>query len=595
MLIPDKLQNLRAKMLEHGIDACVIPYSDPHVSEYPAPHWKFRDWLSGFTGSAGLLVVGLDEAGLWTDSRYYLQAEDQLKGTGIELFKEGLPGVPSYIDWLCEILLPGSKVAFNGETMPLSQSRVLAKGLKAYNIQITINFDIVEEIWEGRPALPDNPVIIHEDKWISASRNEKLTMVRKEMRNKKVSHYLTGSLDDIAWVLNLRGTDVAYNPVFHAFLIIEHDHTKLFINPHKLTAQIAQKLLVDEVSVSIYENIYQHLQEISQERSIYFDPERTTVGLFSAIPAKATKVEGISIITQLKAQKNEREVENLKMTLVNDGVAMVEFIHWLEENVPTGKVTELSAAKQLKKFRSQQPNFMGESFSTISGYADHGAIVHYSATEESDALLKPEGLFLIDSGGQYLSGTTDITRTIPLGAASKQAKKDYTLVLKGHIALAQATFPYGSRGVHIDLLARKALWENGLNYGHGTGHGIGYYLNVHEGPQSIRPQDNGIQIEPGMITSNEPGVYRKGEYGIRIENLIFCKEKMKTEFGLFLEFETLTLCPMDKDLVEVSLLTQNEIEWFDNYHEKVYEALEPKVRPELKNWLKEKTAPLQKG
>lgn len=595
MLIPDKLQNLRTKMLENGIDACVIPNSDPHVSEYPAPHWKIRDWLSGFTGSAGLLVVGLDEAGLWTDSRYYLQAEDQLENTGIELFKEGLPDVPSYIDWLCEILLPGSKVAFNGETMPLSQSRVLAKGLKTNGIQIVSDFDIAEEVWEGRPALPEDPVIYHEEKWTSTSRSEKLKMVRKEMRNKKVSHYVTGSLDDIAWVLNLRGTDVAYNPVFHAFLIVEHDQTKLFINPHKLTAQIAQKLVVDEVSVSLYENIYQHLQEISQEKSVFYDPDRTTAGLISAIPAKVTKVEGISIITHLKAQKNEREINNLKKTLVNDGIAMVEFIHWLEENVPTGKVTELSAAKQLKQLRSKQPNYVGESFSTISGYADHGAIVHYSATEESNATLKPEGLFLIDSGGQYLSGTTDITRTIPLGPATEQAKKDYTLVLKGHIALAKAIFPHGSRGVHIDLLARKALWENGLNYGHGTGHGIGYYLNVHEGPQSIRPQDNGIQIEPGMITSNEPGIYREGQYGIRIENLILCKEKMKTEFGIFLEFETLTLCPIDKDLIDISLLAQDEIEWLDNYHAKVYESLEPKIRTELKEWLKEKTAPLQRN
>lgn len=593
MLIPEKLQSLRARMLEEGIDACVVPYSDPHVSEYPAPHWKIRDWLSGFTGSAGLLVVGLDEAGLWTDSRYYLQAEEQLENTDIQLFKDGLPEVPSYTDWLCEILLPGSKVAFNGESMPLAQSRVLAKALKSQSIQIISNFDIAEEVWEGRPALPEDPVILHEDKWISAPRSEKLAMIRKEMRNKKVSHYLTGSLDDIAWALNLRGTDVAYNPVFHAFLMIEHDETKLFINPHKLTAQIAQKLAVDEISVSLYENIYQHLQGISQEKSIFFDPDRTTVGLFSAIPAKVTKVEGLSIITQLKAKKNEHEITNLKKTLVNDGVAMVEFIHWLENNVSKGDVTELSAAKQLKSFRAKQPHYVGESFSTISGYAEHGAIVHYSVDKESNALLKPEGLFLLDSGGQYLSGTTDITRTLPLGPVSEQAKKDYTLVLKGHIALAKAIFPYGSRGVHIDMLARKALWENGLNYGHGTGHGIGYYLNVHEGPQSIRPQDNGIQLEPGMITSNEPGVYREGEYGIRIENLILCKEKMKTEFGVFLEFETLTLCPMDKELVDVSLLTQEEIEWFDNYHQKVYNALEPKVRPELKEWLKEKTAPLQ--
>jgi Xaa-Pro aminopeptidase len=342
----------------------------------------------------------------------------------------------------------------------------------------------------------------------------------------------------------------------------------------------------------LYDEIYKHLRETPHDSTIYIDPDRTTVGLYNAFPNKVTKREGLSIITALKAIKNEKEINHLKQTLINDGVAMVKFIHWLEENVASGKVSELSAAKKLKSFRAEQPEFSGESFNTISGYAAHGAIVHYSVDEESNSTLKPENLYLVDSGGQYQSGTTDITRTLALGPVPQQAKTDYTLVLKGHIALAKAVFPQGSRGVHIDLLARKALWEHGLNYGHGTGHGVGYFLNVHEGPQSIRPQDNGFEMQAGMITSNEPGMYRTGQYGIRIENLILCKEKMKTEFGRFLSFETLTLCPIDKTLIDKKLLTTEEIDWLNQYHQKVYDAIAPKLDDTLQKWLKDKTAPL---
>jgi len=592
MLVPDKLQHLRSKMTTLGIDACVIPSGDPHTSEYPAEHWKIRDWLSGFTGSAGTLVVGLDEAGLWTDSRYFLQAEKQLEGSGIELFKEGEPDVPTYAEWLCDILLPGRKVAVNGNTMPLSQARALAGQLRSRSITLDVNYDVADEVWEGRPAIPDKMVILHDDKFAGATRMEKIEFVRQEMRRHKVSHYFTATLDDIAWMLNLRGSDVPFNPVFHAFLMVEHNSIKLYIDPHKLTAQTAQKLAADNVSITLYDEIYKHLQETPHDSTVYIDPDRTTVGLYNAFPPKVTKREGLSIITGLKAIKNEKEISNLKQTLINDGVAMVKFIHWLEENVPSGKVSELSAAKKLKSFRAEQPGFSGESFNTISGYAEHGAIVHYSVDEESNSTLKPEGLYLVDSGGQYQKGTTDITRTLALGPVPQQAVTDYTLVLKGHIALAKAVFPQGSRGVHIDLLARKALWEHGLNYGHGTGHGVGYFLNVHEGPQSIRPQDNGFEMKAGMITSNEPGIYRTGQYGIRIENLILCKEKMETAFGRFLSFETLTLCPIDKTLIDKTLLTQEEIDWLNQYHQRVYDAIAPKLDDTLQKWLKDKTAPL---
>lgn len=590
MLLSDRLQKLRIKMHDYGIDAYIIPHGDPHTNEYPAEHWKLRDWLSGFTGSAGTLVVGLDEAGLWTDSRYFIQAAEQLENSCIDLFKEGEPGVPTYAEWLTEILLPGSKVACDGQIMPLSEYKNIVKPLKASNIQIDFNIEIADDIWEGRPTLPEDTIEIHNDQFISAKRTEKIELVRAEMRRKNVNHYITSALDDIAWLLNLRGNDTEYNPVFYSFLIVEFDEVKLFVNPHKLTAQIAQKLSADNINVSLYENFYDHLQNIPKDKTIFYDPAKTTVKAYTSFPQKANKVEGVSIITHLKSIKTEKEIDNLNSTLINDGVAMVKFLYWLENNVETGKITEITASEKLNSFRAEQPNFVGDSFSTISGYAEHGAIVHYSATKESNLKLKPEGLYLVDSGGQYCSGTTDITRTISLGNTTEQEKKDFTLVLKGHIALAKAVFPYGTRGIHIDMLARKALWENGLNYGHGTGHGVGYFLNVHEGPQSIKPQDNGAKIEPGMLTSNEPGLYREGKYGIRIENLILCKVKEETEFGKFLEFETLSLCPIDISLIEPKLLNDEEIEWINNYHDKVYQKLNPLLNDdEIKTWLENKT------
>lgn len=592
MQTSDKLLLLRNKMVELGIDACIIPSGDPHLSEYPSQHWKIREWLSAFTGSAGTLVVTSEEAGLWTDSRYFLQAEDELDTQSITLFKEGEKGVPQYTEWLCEVLMPGSRVAVNGATVSVSLLRKITRELRKEQIQIDSSVTVAEDVWEARPAIPDNTVIIHDDKWSGQSRAEKLDMLRREMKRDGVTHYITAALDEIAWLLNLRGTDVPYNPVFHAFLMVEFGTVKLFINPHKLTAQIARKLDGDDIRVSLYENFEAHLKEIPDDASVLLDPDRINSSIYASIPPKCTKREQTSYITSLKARKNDTEIANLKKTLINDGLAMVHFLKWLEDKVGEGKITEMSAAETLKNFRAAQPEFVGESFRTISGYAEHGAIVHYSVSNETNLKLKPEGLYLVDSGGQYKGGTTDITRTVALGKFPKQAKTDYTLVLKGHIALACAVFPQGTRGVHLDILAREALWRHGLNYGHGTGHGIGFFLNVHEGPQSIRPQDNGIEIEPGMVSSNEPGVYRRGEYGIRIENLILAKVKQESEFGTFMEFETLTLCPIDKTLIDKSLLTQQECEWFNNYHAGVYNALAPLLDEEHRNWLKEKTSAL---
>lgn len=573
----------------YGLDACIIPSGDPHLSEYPAQHWKVREWLSGFTGSAGTLVVTAEEAGLWTDSRYYLQAEEQLDAGCIQLFREGEPGVPDIATWLNEVLMPGNKVGVNGAILSTTRARELARQLRLGRIQLDTAVSPAEEIWDTRPLIPEDAVIIHDDDWNGLTRAEKLQNIRNVMAREEVAYYITGTLDEIAWALNLRGTDVPFNPVFHAFLIVTSDQARLFINPHKLTAQIARDLSADNVKVYMYDHFYRHLKELHEDVAILADPARINSAIFAALPARATKKENLSIITRLKAAKTAKEVQHFKETMVRDGMAMVRFLHWLETSVGKEKITEISAARKLKAFRAGQPGFAGESFAAISAYQQHGAIVHYNAAPETDLELKPNGLYLIDSGGQYPGGTTDITRTIALGAVSAQAKTDYTLVLKGHINLARAVFPTGTRGVQLDILARKPLWDNGLNYGHGTGHGIGYFLNVHEGPQSIRPQDNGIEMEAGMITSNEPGLYRNGEYGIRIENLILCVNHEETPFGRFLKFETLTLCPIDTSLIVPELITTEEVNWLNNYHQQVYELLAPGLDEVLQQWLKQKT------
>ncbi|MFW6327218.1 MAG: aminopeptidase P family protein [Bacteroidota bacterium] len=588
----DRIQNLRIKMAAKGIDVCLIPGSDAHISEYLANHWKIRDYLCGFTGSAGTLVVGLDSALLWTDSRYYLQAEEELAGTGVKLVKEGLPDVPNYIDWISANLSRGSKVAINATCFSVEKVREMGRTLHKNQIQLETNYTLAEDVWETRPAIPDTPVKEHLESLCGRSRKEKIELVRQKLKNKGATHYVTGALDEIAWVMNLRGDDISYNPVFHAYIIISQDYVSLFINPNKLTSAIGKKLSNENIRINLYQDIYNTLNELPDHARVCIDPDRNNWALFESIPHSIPKIEETGIITLLKAVKNTTEIENIRKTMIQDGVAMVKFLKWLEEEVPGGKVTELSASRRLTKFRAEHPDFQGESFSTISGYGPHGAIVHYHVSPESDVKLDTKGVYLVDSGGQYPTGTTDITRTIALGPVQEQVKMDFTLVLKGHIALARAVFPKGTRGVHLDVLARRPLWEEHLNYGHGTGHGTGYFLNVHEGPQSIRTQDNGIEIEPGMVSSNEPGVYRAMEYGIRTENLILTKQAGESDFGTFFEFETLTLCPIDTSLILGNMLTPQETEWLNNYHRKVFEKLAPQLNEKEKTWLKEKTAPV---
>jgi Xaa-Pro aminopeptidase len=572
-----------------GVDAYIITSADPHLSEYPAAHWKFREWISGFTGSAGTIVVTNDEAGLWTDSRYFLQAEQQLQDSGIDLYKQGEKDVPDYKEWLSVNLFAGNVVAVNGKTMTISEYRQLAKSLKKVDIRLDGKVFLEEDVWEGRPPLPEEGIFELDVKYCGLSREEKIQIIRQKMKEKGATHYAIAALDEIAWVLNFRGSDIKYNPVFHSYLIITENQVNLFIDPHKLTSSIGKKLAEEGIKVYLYNDFYEFIKDLLQDSIILIDPNRANSTTLGSLPSQSAKIEQESIITQLKARKNSTEIENFRKAMLKDGVAMVKFLYWLDNTIGKEEITEYSAAKKLSSFRAEQENYHGDSFNTISGYAGNGAIVHYAVKKETASKLEPKGLYLIDSGGQYSEGTTDITRTIALGPLTDEEKTDFTLVLKGNIGLDRAVFPSGTRGVHLDILARQAMWQHGINYGHGTGHGIGHFLCVHEGPQSIRPQDNGIEIKAGMISSNEPGIYKSGKHGIRIENLILTKEDKETEFGSFMKFETLTLCPIDHRAIDSSLLNDEEKTWLNHYHEKVNQLISPFLNEEEKEWLDNST------
>ncbi|MBS2213220.1 aminopeptidase P family protein [Carboxylicivirga mesophila] len=592
MSTPDRLFKLRNHMATLGVDACIITSADPHLSEYPSSHWKFREWLSGFTGSAGTVVVTNEEAGLWTDSRYFLQAEQQLEDSGMELYRMGTEGVPDYKDWLTENLNAGAVVGVNGKTMTVNELRSLAKLLKKADIRLDAKLFMEDDIWEARPLMPEDGIFELGTEYTGLSRTEKIAEVRRRMKAQGATHYIITTLDEVAWLLNFRGQDVQYNPVFHAYLVVSHNHVNLFIDPHKLTSSIGKQLSEEDIKIFIYNDFYNFIKDMPPLAKVIVDPNRTNSTVYSSLPQQSTKIETTSIVTNLKAQKNEVEIENFRKAMVKDGVAMTKFLCWLDNTIGKETITEYSAAARLSAFRAEQPNYHGDSFNTISGYAGNGAIVHYAVQEESAAELQPKGLFLIDSGGQYLEGTTDITRTVALGPLTDEEKTDFTLVLKGNIGLDMAVFPTGTRGVHLDILARQAMWQQGINYGHGTGHGIGHFLCVHEGPQSIRPQDNGVEIKDGMISSNEPGIYKSGKHGIRIENLILTLKDRDTDFGSFLKFETLTLCPVDKRAINTELLTVQEKTWLNNYHQKVYDLISPLLYGEEKEWLKNSTKPL---
>jgi Xaa-Pro aminopeptidase len=579
-------------MREAELTAYVIPSSDPHQSEYPPEHWKSRQWISGFEGSAGTVVVTLERAGLWTDSRYYLEAEECLAGTPIELFRAGQPEVPQYIDWLSRTLPAGSRVGFDAMVLSLETARSLERGLAPAGIESVPSEDLIEPVWEDRPALPDAAAELVEEHMFGESRGAKLARVRAAVNELDAEAHLIATLDDIAWTLNLRGKDVPYNPVVLAYLAVEEKGAVLFMDPAKLSEYDRSALRREGVTLQDYDAVWSYLSRLPQERSVLYDPQRVSAGLAHALPPHVVPVERQNPSVALKARKNRVELEHLRACMISDGVAMCEFLHWLETTAPQGGLTELDAARRLGEFRAARPAFVNASFETIAGYGAHGAIVHYRVTDDSNARLEPGSLLLLDSGGQYRNGTTDITRTVPIGVPNGEMRRDFTLVLRAHIALATTRFPTGTSGHQLDAIPRRPMWDAGINYGHGTGHGVGFFLNVHEGPQRISAMPNTVALEPGMVISNEPGLYRAGRYGIRIENLVAVREEETTDFGTFLAFETLTLCPIDRELIETAMLSSGERDWIDSYHGTVWERLEGELAGDMRDWLEKKTRPL---
>lgn len=586
--IKERIHALRMTFRPNNIKAFIIPSTDPHLSEYVAPYWMSREWISGFTGSAGTAVILMDKAGLWTDSRYFLQAEKELEGSGITLYKEMLPETPSITKFLCQNLKPGESVSIDGKMFSVQQVEQMKEDLAPYQLQVNLFGDPLKNIWKDRPSMPDAPAFIYDVKYAGKSCGEKVAAIRTELKEKGIFALFLSSLDEIAWTLNLRGSDVHCNPVIVSYLLVTQDEVVYFISPEKITQEVNEYLQEQQVSLRKYDEAESFLNSFTGE-NILIDPKKTNYAIYSAINPACKVVRGESPVTLLKAIRNEQEIAGIHHAMQRDGVALVKFLKWLEASVLSGKETELSVDRKLHEFRAAQPLYMGESFDTIAGYKEHGAIVHYSATEESDVTLQSKGFLLLDSGAQYLDGTTDITRTIALGELTEEEKTDYTLILKGHIALAMAKFPAGTRGAQLDVLARMPIWSHGMNFLHGTGHGVGHFLSVHEGPQSIRMNENPIVLQPGMVTSNEPGVYKAGSHGIRTENLtLVCKDK-EGMFGEYFKFETITLCPICKKGIIKEMLTAEEVKWFNDYHRNVYEKLSPSLNEEEKKWLLEAT------
>lgn len=587
--IKERLEALREAMKQQRIAAFIIPGTDPHASEYITEHWQERVWISGFTGSAGTVVVTQKEAGLWTDSRYFLQADIQLKDTGIELFKAGLPDTPSINAWLVSVLKKGERVAVNPEMFSVRAYAEMSADFEAAELEL-VPRDFLKLLWHDRPGLPIEPFFVLDTEYAGRTVGDKLAQVRSVMDSHGADVCVFSALDDIAWLLNIRGTDVDFNPVVISYAMVEKEHCTLFIAPEKLTAETVRYVVSNKIAIADYENIYSALKSIQNYSTVMYDGTRLNRALYDAIPASCRKIDVLSPVQRLKSIKNETELKGIRQAMLSDGVALARFFIWLEQNVAKGHLTECDIMTMLKGFRAEDPHFMGESFGTIAGYGPNGAIVHYAASDETCATLQPDNLLLLDSGGQYLNGTTDITRTVCLGQPTEQQKHDFTLVLKGHIALARARFPKGTRGSQLDILAHQFLWQEGLHYGHGTGHGVGHFLCVHEGPQNIRMDENPTVLEPGMVISDEPGIYRTGEYGIRTENLVTVVEDETNDFASFLKFETLTLCPYDHNLIDTDMLNQAEKDWINAYHKRVYDSIAPLLNKDEQNWLKLKCA-----
>ncbi|MBK5194636.1 MAG: aminopeptidase P family protein [Proteiniphilum sp.] len=591
--IPERLTAMRKFMEEKNLDAFIIPSTDAHLSEYPPKYWESRKWISGFSGSAGTAVVTKEKAGVWTDSRYFLQAAEELNETGFDLFKMGQADTPDMTSWIIEQAGKGGSVGIDGLVYAASEAKTLKEKIEAKGIQLETSFDPFTEIRSDRPEIPKNKAFTLPVEIAGESVTSKIERIIAELKKGDADGILLVTLDAVAWTFNLRGNDVEYNPVAVAYGYVSEKETLLFIDAEKLTDEIANAYQAEGVKIAGYDEVFEYVSKLPANSSVCVTGNKINYKLLQTIPASCRIVDIPSPVDMMKSVKNETELNGFRNAMIKDGVALVKFYMWLEKAIPAGEVTEVAVEGKLREYRSQQELFVGESFGTIAGYAGNGAIIHYHASPETCLQVKPEGLLLIDSGGQYKEGTTDITRTVAVGKLTKHMKQDYTNVLKGHISLATAVYPEGTRGSQLDILARKALWENNLTYWHGTGHGIGHFLNVHEGPQNIRLEENPTQLKPGMVTSNEPGLYRANQYGIRIENLIVTQEQKKTEeFGTFYNFETITLCPIDTKPIAKKLLTKKEIKWFNRYHKMVYSKLKNHLNNDETAWLKRKTKPI---
>lgn len=580
------LEALRDLMRSKHIDAVIIPGTDPHQSEYPSEHWKFRDYVSGFTGSNGTAVVTLDDAGLWTDSRYFLQAAEQLEGSGFTLRKENIPGEPTVLEWLGEVLDEDAVVGVDGRLFSLIEANRIEMFCAQNGFMFAPDFRAAEAIWTDRPARPMNPAFVHDEALAGEDVDSKISRVVDALDAADADGLLITALDEIAWLLNLRGSDVDYTPVVIAFAYVSEDERVLFIDSEKVTSEVKDHLKKYGVKIKDYDDIEKFLGKISSTATVMVDPNRVSDALGQAMICNKTYMA--SPVIALKGVKNECQIAGFRQAMLYDGAAMVRMMMWLEQNVANG-ITEMDVDRRLQQERAAYASNRGDSFHMIAGYKDHGAIVHYEATDESAYTLSPEGLLLIDTGGQYLEGTTDITRTISLGNPTAAEKHDYTLILKGHLALARAVFPKGTMGVQLDVLARGPLWNEGMTYLHGTGHGVGHFLGCHEGPQSIRMEANPTPLELGMVTSNEPGIYKTGEYGIRTENLLLCVPACSNEeWGEFYKFESLTLFPYDTTLMDMDMLSREEVKQINDYHAMVCERLRPLLNADEAQWLEQK-------
>ncbi len=590
MNVINKLILLRDQMKSHAVDAVILTGTDPHLSEYTTPEWKDILWISGFTGSYCKMVITMNKALLWTDSRYFIQAESQLQGSGIIMIKDKQPNTISIENWLLTELNAGSIVAIDGYTIPSSYHTKLKEKLSAKGITLCLNITMVHSIWENRPITSQTKIIDYPIRFSGKSRTEKVLEIRNRLLNLKAEATLISQLDDLAWTFNLRGNEIEYNPLFTGYGYVDTKQAILFVKQGRVTPELTSILLNDGIQVEPYDSLFSVLAKCNPA-IIYLDPDRTNSIIHNFLAEKSTVIQGIAIPTRLKSIKNSTEIAGIKAAHRRDGIAMVNFFQWFEEDKSIK--SELCIADKLKEFRSAQRFYKGESFCSIVGFGSHGAIVHYSASKETNAIIESNGILLIDSGGQYLDGTTDITRTIGVGKITTRQKKDFTLILKGMINLTNMVFPEGTKGHSLDVIARKYLWKNNLNYNHGTGHGIGHFLSVHEGPMSIRSESTNESILEGQILSNEPGIYREGEYGIRIENVVFCKKKGISSYGTFNSFQTLTLCPIDKKMIISSLLNDNEVLWINNYHQKIFKTLKPYLKPTVIKWLSKSCSPIK--